>query len=164
MSANTLVTRRVSANDWRGALQIKRMARLKDVACGTVNIDCQYSTCTRARACARLCDSGFGMCEWVQLTGWWEKLRVSQEGDVRGVAVIRGSAEWRAWKQHALSSPWQRVPPIRCNAYLYSWFNFEMAGLILLCDSSANRTLGGLNISLLAVEPIASVKNLIITL
>lgn len=54
----------------------------------------------------------------------------------------------------AVILPWQQVPPSWCDAYLYSWFNFEVAGLILLYDSSASRALGGLEERLLAAEPL----------
>lgn len=108
-------------------------------------------------------------CEWVLLMIGRKTFWVSNVDDVWGVDVVGKQHRARGVKTAcpplpsstqplvtAVILPWQRVPPSWCDAYLYSWFNFEVAGLILLYDSSASRAMGGLKERLLAAEPLIS--------
>lgn len=99
------------------------------------------------------------VCVWQRwVCDGFKKVWVSHVGDVWGVGVTGGSAGWGVWKQHAHRflrqlNPWWQLSRRRgnqChlfffffwrNSHLCSPFNFEVAGWVWLCESSAQRGL-----------------------
>lgn len=120
----------------------------------------------------RVVTAGEGMCERVLLICWWTKLWVSHAGDVRGVDVIgsrRRATQSEGCENCGPTTSFVNTTPgdschrhgNECHLFdamlIYTLSStFKWLALIVLYDSSFNRTSGGLNQRLLALDPITS--------